>query len=859
MLGFASRAVGLDTLRLGGVEGTAVRRDPTAVAAEIDPTTRLTFGKSLGPNLDVTYSQSLRDGDAQTWIVEYVPQRSFELRLVSDDHDLRSYGVRHDLSLGGPLRRQPEAVSRRVDVARVTAVNLSGDLALPEARVRETLRLGPGDRFDFAAWQTDRDRLENLYRAEGHLAARITARRSDEATGVALTYDVAAGPETRIEVAGIDLDAALRSQLETAWIQSVFDDFLIDEAAQIVRTGLARDGYLRASVDVRVRDEGTTKTLVLAVDRGRRSTQSGIRIEGTSETLARELEARLAERGLIDVAVTDPGAIEQDVVAYLHAGGYLRARVRVGEPLFEEASAVWPVRVDPGPVLTIGSIVFEGAEALSRDLLGETAALGVGMPYDLGAVEAARNRLAGLHRGEGFASASVLARPTVRPEAATVDVAFAVTEGARQVLGEVVVVGNRAIDADVVVRAIGLRTGAPLRAEDVLQARTRVFETGVFRRIDVATEPVRSEPAESVRRPGPLDPAEPGAVIPMRLRVTVEEWPAARLRYGFVVAEERPESELEGRDLVPGLSADVTRRTLFGRAIAVGGAVEWQRRERRGRTFLNAPTFVGLPIESSVIAEQSREQFQAATLVTSRRRITWEQRARLAGSLSLSYAYTFERNHTFDTKPPDPFVPAFDITINIARLSSAAAWDTRDDPSDTTRGLLASSSFEFAPEALGSDIRFIRQLWQGYYFHPWRSVVFGSAGRVGVAVPLGGQDLIPSERFFGGGSRTVRGVAEGGLGGRDFFGSPAGGRMMIVLNQEARFPMYRWLRGVGFVDAGNVFERPGEASLRDLVGSLGFGLRLTTPFALLRADYARSVWGGQETSGRWTFGIGHAF
>src|SRR5262245_21705660 len=100
VLGFAGRAVGLDTLRLGGVEDTT-RLDPNAVATEVDPTSRLTFGKSLGPDVDVSFSQSLRDSTAQTWIVEYLPARQVDLRLVSDDEDLRSYGFRHDVSFGG--------------------------------------------------------------------------------------------------------------------------------------------------------------------------------------------------------------------------------------------------------------------------------------------------------------------------------------------------------------------------------------------------------------------------------------------------------------------------------------------------------------------------------------------------------------------------------------------------------------------------------------------------------------------------------------------------------------------------------------------------------------------------------------
>ena len=167
VLGFASRAVGLDTVRLGGVEG-AIRRDPTAVATEIDPTTRLTFGKSLGANVDVTFSQSLRDGDAQTWIVDYLPARRLALRLVSDDENFRTYAFRHDVTLGGaaPPSIASQGVSRAPEM-RVASVTMDGDLLIPGAH--DVLRLGVGDRFDFGAWQADRDRLEEFYQQQGYL------------------------------------------------------------------------------------------------------------------------------------------------------------------------------------------------------------------------------------------------------------------------------------------------------------------------------------------------------------------------------------------------------------------------------------------------------------------------------------------------------------------------------------------------------------------------------------------------------------------------------------------------------------------------------------------------------------------
>lgn len=40
---------------------------------------------------------------------------------------------------------------------------------------------------------------------------------------------------------------------------------------------------------------------------------------------------------------------------------------------------------------------------------------------------------------------------------------------------------------------------------------------------------------------------------------------------------------------------------------------------------------------------------------------------------------------------------------------------------------------------------------------------------------------------------------------------------MVVLNQEVRFPIYRWVRGVGFADTGNVFETASATDLGKLV------------------------------------------
>jgi outer membrane protein assembly factor BamA len=848
VLGFAGRAIGLDTLRVGGVESSATRRDAADLAAEVDPTSRLTFGKSLGSNIDITLSQSLQQGDAQTWIIDYLPARQVALRLVSDDDDLRSYAFRHDLVFGAVPARLRSGSGPRAAPPRVSAIHLDGDLGFPREQILSRLRLTVGDRFDFVAWQDDRDRLERFYRTHRRLAARIGADRQESSDGTALTYAITAGPETAVVVRGATLSTRAVEEIETAWAESVFDGFLVEETEGIVRRELARGGYLQPSVQVALTDAGATRTLEVRVEPGAETRRTDVRLEGVDGPLRADLTEAATGLASGGQGVTAPRILGDGLVDYLRARGYPDATATVGAPVFDGVEVFVPVTVVTGPLFSLGVITVEGGSALDMDVLLGAVGLTTGDPHVPAAVAAARARLQGRYRLEGFSTASIQVRQQTQPAESSIDVAFVATEGPRQVVGELVITGNSSIEDSVVTRALRLPVGEPLRPADWLNARQRLFETGLFRRVDIALEPT----SES-------EPETPATVVPMRVRVLLEEWPGLRLRYGFQVAEERPEEDVNGRDLVPGVTADLTRRTLFRRAITIGGAAQYERRERLGRLFLNTPTLWGVPLQSSVVLERSRREFRAETLVTDRTSASWEQRVR-RGGLSLSYSLRFERNHTFDTEPQvNSFFPAFDETVNVARLTGSAAWDTRDDPADTTAGTLLSSTIEHASETLGSDVRFVRSLSQAYHFRTVGGVVLASAGRFGMVRPLGGQAVIPSQRFFAGGARTVRGVREDGLGGYDFLGAPLGGTTMLVFNQEVRFPVYRWIRGVVFLDAGGVGDL-GDVAVSRLTGSGGIGLRVSTPFAVLRLDYGKTLWrGSSDDDGQWIFGIGHTF
>src|SRR4029079_14056229 len=188
--------------------------------------------------------------------------------------------------------------------------------------------------------------------------------------------------------------------------------------------------------------------------------------------------------------------------------------------------------------------------------------------------------------------------------------------------------------------------------------------------------------------------------------------------------------------------------------------------------------------------------------------------------------------------------------------------DRRDDLFNPVRGWFVSSALELSTPGLGSDLKFLKDFVQLTHFvrAGKTGLVVASAARFGVARTLGDEVLIPSERFFAGGANSVRGYREDDRGSRSIFGDAEGGSALVVLNGALRFPVYRWIKGVGFIDLGNVYPKVSAISFADLQIGTGAGARFDTPFGLIRLDLGIPA-NRRSLDPRWRLyiGLGHAF
>jgi outer membrane protein insertion porin family len=303
----------------------------------------------------------------------------------------------------------------------------------------------------------------------------------------------------------------------------------------------------------------------------------------------------------------------------------------------------------------------------------------------------------------------------------------------------------------------------------------------------------------------------------------------------------------------------------------VSSRYDSQLREVRG--YMSQPSLRYFPIHTTGTVYYLEERNPATNTGNAfninRQGLSIQQERKLGSSYVWTYGYRYERARTFDPRPGG----LLDQTVTVTPLTSTFTREARDEVLDASRGMFSSQAFAYSPRWLGSDSAFIKYYGQYFQYFPLQAprrkrftneilrprLVYATGVRLGLGWGL--DDFVPaSERFFAGGSSTLRGFAQNAVGPIGVGGIPAGGEALLVLNNELRFPFVSLVDGVAFIDIGNVYRRVGDLSLTDLRKSVGLGIRLRTPWFLLRGDYGIVVDKRPgEPRGRFYFGIGQAF
>ncbi|MBE0432764.1 BamA/TamA family outer membrane protein [candidate division WOR-3 bacterium] len=403
-----------------------------------------------------------------------------------------------------------------------------------------------------------------------------------------------------------------------------------------------------------------------------------------------------------------------------------------------------------------------------------------------------------------------------------IQVVHQIDEGKKQYVGRVEITGLERTRESVVARELKIIQGELFRYARVLESRRRLFRLGVFAAIRTRVEDSGIANRKDIR-----------FILTERERAALD----CRIGYGT-------------RDRLR-LGAGVTHYNMFGRAWqgSVDGKVSFA--EQRLISQVTFPRSILMPGDFGfgVFAKRLDE-------------IGYQTRS-LGGNVTTRFEL---KNHELSAKYELERIRTYYATGDSSRTDLLhriyLGWlnDHRDDPFYTTRGHYFGANLEVSGIILPSDVDYLRPVVQYRFYRPAAGLVFGAAVKAGLAVPVASTVEIPIyKRFYCGGASSVRGYAERAIGPVDVNGNPVGGQVLGECSFEMRFPIYRVLAGVIFLDGGNIWPEPHEVD-PSLRWGIGAGLRLKTFLGSIRLDYGFKIGRAEdEGAGALHFAIGEAF
>ena len=531
--------------------------------------------------------------------------------------------------------------------------------------------------------------------------------------------------------------------------------------------------------------------------------------------------------------------------AVLQSLGYYRGAVSIriaGEPLdapdpigvLTRAAAEPPAQVaiaiDPGPLFTIGAVKLNGA--VPPDI-ADRIPLAPGAPATAANVLAGRDRLLAMLRDAGYALAVVDLPPAeLRPADRKLDAILTVEAGPVAHIGPIRLIGLGQVHDDFIRRRLSLHPGDRFSPAALEAARADLAGLGVF-------ASVRAELADRLDAEG-------------RLPVTFHATERAR----HAVTADAAYST----DLGVAIGGAWHHRNLFGNgeqlnlagSLQPGGTAVVKPGYAASAAFIE-PDFIArdqsLTLEIGAIARSSIAYDQKA--LTQKAMLTRKPTPRWSIGLGL----TGEQEQIYQEGVTRDY--------NLVGVPLQIKYDSTTNLLDPIGGIRAA--WAIAPTyAAGSRTSFFTtaQISASAYFDlgaEGRSVVAvrGLAGEIfGVANAFG---LPPDQRFYAGGSATVRGFRYQSIGPQFPNSHPTGAVGVSAGSIEFRQRIGESFGAVGFVDVGQTSGKGAPFSSNWHAGA-GIGVRYYTAIGPIRLDVAIPV--NRERSGdsfALYIGIGQAF
>ena len=633
-------------------------------------------------------------------------------------------------------------------------------------------------------------------------------------------------------------DKKLR-ELVPIYEEAAVDPDLVEEGRVRVTRYMQQEGYFDAVVGVETIEAEVDPKLGNAIQinytimPGAKHEIVGVRIDGnqhfTTDDIRRRIKSRKGEwlnRGVFSADILEED--RQTIEAMYRNAGFEGTTVTATPQDVDHAITV-VIHIVEGRQLPIEVIEFAGNDRISSKELREALGIKEGNTYTPGVVDEARASLTRYYYSRGYADARV-ERTVQRIESNNgMRVSFQITEGPTYIVGSILVAGNTITKDKVIRRTSRLQEYKPYDPEMILEAQQRLYATGLFSRVEVVA----------------LEQGLPGI---RNVLIQVEDAKPIVLTYGVGYQEFE---QARG-------SFEISHNNLFGLNRSISFRTRASRRERLGQATYHEPRLGNHELDgfASSFIEHSQRPFYCTNRTDFSlqvlKRFSVQNNLLLTSSYQIADMNCLGVNPHAPTNKDDPSVASQigPCTIcQIGRIGGSWITDHRNDPVNPTTGSFSTTTLQIANGLFGSELDFTSLFNQSSHYSPLGSGVLATSVRFGWNHPYGRtaefapgqrQQLPATERYFAGGSTTLRGF------GLDEARPPSipdlqGGNVLTIGNVEYRVPLRAFplsgLWGALFYDTGNVFPRIADVHLSEFTHTAGFGLRYQTPVGPARLDF----------------------
>jgi outer membrane protein assembly complex protein YaeT len=704
-----------------------------------------------------------------------------------------------------------------------------------------------------------------LYAKDHRLEAKVTLEdvKYDAATNRAEpVLKIDPGPRIRLRGIGAKISESNLGHYVPIFEEHSVDPDLLTEGAHNLEEYFQSKGYFEAQVSFKhqnvVDDQASIDYLI---NLGERHKLVFIGIRGnryfSTEDIRERMFLRTASWLQFPHGRFSAGLLRRDedsIVNLYQSNGF--RDVKVTDRLDDHyqghsgEQAVW-ITIEEGPQTFVNSLTVDGIEQLDKAKVLSSLSSVANQPFSEFNVAVDRDAILAQYYQNGFPNAS-FAWSSKAAAPNRVDVSYTIREGGREFVRQVLFNpgGLAHTRPSLVYRNLKLNPGDPLSPTAMSETQRRLYDLGVFSRVDMA---IQNPDGETDQKYVVYD-LEEARRYSLSVGVGAE---FARIG-GCTYCLDAPAGQA---GFAPRVSLGLTRNNLWGIAHTLSLRTRFSTLEQQAVLNYDWARFRGNENLILTFTGSYEDSKDVRTFSYKREEVSTQLRQRVNKSITLLYRYAYRAvdvdQATLKISPE--LIPLLSQAVRLGLLSANLIQDRRDDPLDPHKGIYNTLNVDVADHIFGSDRDFVRVLARNStYYRLGSKIVLARSTEVGNIAAFHysgtGEDAVPlPERFYGGGASSDRAFPEYQSGPRDTeTGFPIGGNALFFNQTELRFPLIgEDVGGVLFHDFGNTFTgasnfsfRVHQDGLKDfdyMVHAAGFGIRYRTPIGPFRVDLAYSI------------------